>query len=324
MGKHGGSWFVVLALAGCNLARDGLGLSRQESPAAVPEPDSEVEEPAPEPPEPPVVPPMPPPMEVDASVVEAPEASNACELTGSFALRIDAEVSWSAPFVGGFASLVLPGSGALVLHARVDAEPGSATLAACGAVIPEVAVITGEKLGGDFPDAVWDSIQERWSTALTFDCDQPGCKLRTGTVEPALGLALKPGAAWPGPLDIIDVGALRDEDGDNVPGVPFALRVPVSLGLFPVDRLASLSMALRVGTALEGVLDSCDEASGTTSALSFDARVLACQLQGFACRNEQVGLLARVFPTWQVQRASWRLVRLSPGDSCADVRAALP
>jgi hypothetical protein len=361
MAKHRRTFLVALTLASaaCDLSREGLGQASAIEPSAAPEEQDaapahdaprdgadpqeqddrrDAATPSSDAAHAPIVDAQ---VRHDASAVLTKDASaqpaSGCPLAGLHALRIDADVIWNAQALTGWTSPVAPGSGRTSLFALVGVQSGTATMQACGANVPALTSISGQRFEGSFPDATWDKIDRRWTTQVTTSCDDVGCSVSAKFVEPQLGIALAPLAAWPGPYAQVDPNVLRDDDGDGVPGVLYPLITPIALPrtyagyggdyatAFGVDRVSDLSLALRLGLRLEGKLDSCDAASGSGSALTVDARVLACWLQdGGMCRDDQVGTLERSLPAWAVERASWRLVRLAPASSCADVRAALP
>jgi hypothetical protein len=259
----------------------------------------------------------------------AQDASLACEpAAGRHALRIDADVTWSNSALG-FAAVGASGMGTMSLFALVDGSFGSATLRACGAELPVLGPMPGGSIRGSFADALWDAIGTRWTGAFTRACDAPGCALTSDYLEPQLGIALAPRAAWPGALTPIDPALQRDDDGDGVRGVPFTLEQTQGAGLgagaWRAAGVQTLMLALRVGARLSGVLDDCARAHGELEELTLESRVLSCvTASGAPCRPDQRTSVDGALPSWHATRASWRLVRIDDVAGCADVRAALP
>jgi hypothetical protein len=331
---------ISCALLGCSVEQAGLGVMTTHDDTTAtpigssddaPSDEDQGEDPQADPHEDPV----------DAALPPARDAaSNTCSFAGLRALRIDATVSWKGSALLDLVPVVWPGSGVVSIIALVDIRSddgasGSATIRACGAVVPPFISSLGEVYAMQFEDALWEAIGARWTVPVARSCATAGCAFSTGYVEPQLGVELPSQASWPGPREALPDSALRDDDGDGTDGVPIEAHDPGNAGAnlkyahppadyLQFDRVSEVMLALRVGVELRGKLDSCTRYSGSSAMMSIDTRALGCRLDnGSACRADQTAFVNDNLPVWAVDRASWRMVDVSAGSGCREARAAL-
>lgn len=277
----------------------------------------------------------------DAALTDAAPADSAgtdagCDVSGSFALRIDAEASWAGTTLFNIVPIIKPGSGTLsvVLLADLHADH-SATLRACGANVPDFSASVGETYGVVFPDDLWEKLSMRWSVGTSSMCLEPSCGLSFDPIVAQLGIGIPEQASWPTSRDKLDGALLRDDDRDGVPGVLLRCRGPKEPGAGKYQhpptsyalntRVSEIMMAIRIVAQLEARLASCDSFGGTIQMMSVDTRALACQLDtGTRCLPEQLAFVDDNLPVWKVYNASFQAARVSTGASCADVRAVMP
>lgn len=273
------------------------------------------------------------PDEPDATVSTVDDAGVSCDLSGSFALRIDADATWAGTTLFNIVPIIKPGTGTLSVVLLADMQADHAvTLRACGAEVPDFASSVNETYGVAFPDEFWEKLALRWSVGFASTCADPGCALTFDPLIAQLGIGIPEHASWPTPRDKLDVATLRDEDGDGIPGVLLRCRGPKDPGPKKYShpptsyllnaRVSEIMIALRIGLTLQGKLDSCDRFGGGLPAMSVDTRALACQLDtGTRCAPEQLGFVDDDLPVWKIDNATFTAVRVPTGASCADVRA---
>jgi hypothetical protein len=263
---------------------------------------------------------------------------------------VEADVDWEGTRLFGILPIIVPGGGKVVIRALVDiadADPSGypSLVRACAADIPDFgassplkkradffqrAASVGELYSAEFPLQVWERINTRWSTHGFFACAQPGCAFRSDLLTAQLGIALPTAGLWPSPRDPLDRSTLRDGDGDGRPGVHLRmrgaddaaryLRPPTSFLL--LERVREIDLAICVGVALDGEVDSCAARSGAVRGMTLELRALGCQLEsGRTCNDVEIGFIDDNLPVWQVRAARFRAARQSSGASCEQVRA---
>ena len=76
---------------------------------------------------------------------------------------------------------------------------------------------------------------------------------------------------------------------------------------------------------LGGTRDSCTSATGNATVYSFDNHVVGCKRNdGKICSAAESGFIDSNQPKFTVQKATYQMVQLPDGATCADVRDALP
>ena len=76
--------------------------------------------------------------------------------------------------------------------------------------------------------------------------------------------------------------------------------------------------------AFDGVIDTCDSASGSAT-MSMENHALGCRvLGGGSCSGGQTGTLDGNLPVFQIQGGSFELERVPDGATCEDVFALFP
>jgi hypothetical protein len=269
-------------------------------------------------------------------------ALDGCDLTGTYAMEADIDVTWK-----GTSVLVVPilnmGAGKLRITTRLTIERAgdqySGRIRACSTETPDFASDTvGERYAVRFPEALWDAADmPEWELPITVACNEPGCALKSDTLHALLGVDLdNPAAKWPETWRDPQL-LYKDHDGDGYPGLTVtALNAPPlytypPVVIFPVTvRATSLMLAIRVTTLFDGAITSCDRFDGNGPASAVETRAASCiQDDGNLCGTTDTPLstsaatfLDENLPKWEVEKATWTVVRLADDASCDDVRQA--
>jgi hypothetical protein len=266
-----------------------------------------------------------------------PDATTGCTLQGTRALRINAQVSWKGSALLDIVPLILAGSGEVQIVVLLDMkghdDEGKATIRACGVEMPPFHSSVREHYRVRFDEVLWEAVATRWKTSFSRGCAEPGCAFTVAYTEAQLGLELPQHFSWPGPRDELANTYLRDDDGDGASGVPVGFDTSDDSGveyenpptsILLSERAKQTNLGLRVTVSLDGKLESCQRYAGRTRSMTIDTRAHGCVVEGGArCTDQQVSFVNDNLPVWEVQGASWQMVELPLGASCAMARAAL-
>jgi hypothetical protein len=252
-------------------------------------------------------------------------------------LHIVAQVSWPQTILAG-------GNGTLHIWSRAQTTYSgndlTATVRACGAVVPPLTMLPqygGYKIQPLFPDALWDSSSmPSFTVAGTHGGFQGGAKVELDEVAVLIGATMADPANGPWPTNGTELQTL-DHDGNGKPGVDAISRTGGEFRMPPanLDALSTMGasgvfadvlyLAFRVVTAIDGTRQGCDRVTGTATLSHFDNHVVGCHASvGRECEPGEVNLLDLGRSIFQVSAASFEMVHLPDGATCADVRAALP
>lgn len=268
------------------------------------------------------------------------DTAGGCDLTGTYAMEADIDVTWM-----GTSIVVVPildsGNGKLRITTKLEiARAGDRYLGrvrACSTETPDFSSSTvGERYAVRFPEELWDGPDmPEWELPIQTDCNEAGCALKTETLHAVLGVDLQtPEGTWPTTWRDPRL-QYRDHDGDGQPGLTVnALNVggytypPVVL--IPTVRAVQLMLAIRVTTAFDGTIASCDRFEGNGPGTAVETRAASCrQDDGNPCGTIDTPFstsagtfLDENLPKWVVKQAKWTVVRLKDDATCADVRSA--
>jgi len=276
---------------------------------------------------------------VDSAVAQTTyPPPGSCDLQGSFAVQLEAQVEWQGSALFDFVPIITPGKGKITVVVLTqnawDGQKLTSAIRACGATTPDFASSINETYSVAFPDALWDKLALRWTTNLTTSCLSKNCDIQTDPVVAELGIGLPTASKWPTSRDPIDVANLRDDDNDGVPGIMLACRGPRDPGglryahppttVLLTERASEISIGIRLAAQLQGKLDDCDKYSGDLPAMSIDTRAFACVNDyGTRCSADSIAFIDDNFPEWKVNGAKFKAVRLPPAATCADARTAM-
>ncbi|MBX7081079.1 MAG: hypothetical protein K1X88_17900 [Nannocystaceae bacterium] len=254
-----------------------------------------------------------------------------CDFDMTAAIRLTVDVSWEA----GIA--VLEGGGAIDIWLLADLDANGGDVAVSGRVcriaLPDfqTGLLAGnETYGTMFPDAIWNSASMPTidATASISSMD-PGATLHLERGAVVLGgeMADPLNDAWPSDWHSL---ATADHDGDGAPGVTAVAKTGGNYAYPRIDILNSnaraqqLYLVSRTILEFDGMIDSCDDASGAATISMENHNVGCATVGGGSCSDGQTTTLDNNLPQFIIDGGSFELVRLSDAASCDDVFAALP
>lgn len=271
---------------------------------------------------------------------EDDDSGTGCDLTGTYAMQADLNVTWK-----GTSIVIVPvldmGTGKLRITTRLTIERKgnsyTGRVRACSTETPDFSSTTvGERYAVRFPDPLWDAAgMPEWELPIAFDCSEPGCAARSETLHALLGVELDdPTGPWPENRRDPRL-KYEDHDDDGNPGLTVnALNdgtytyPPVILG---AARATELMLAIRVTSLFDGTIVSCDRLEGDGPGTKVETRAAGCiQDDGNVCGDVDVPpfvtsastFLDENLPKWEVTKAAWTVVRLEDDADCQDVRDA--
>jgi hypothetical protein len=188
-----------------------------------------------------------------------------------------------------------------------------------------------ETYGMTFPNSIFDN--GTLPTATSTGTFSPGPTVGAAFSSTALGtiigidLANAATAAWP----TAGTAVPADHDNDGKPGITVPSKTGSPYSMFPLDALRSgratdLYLAVRQVATFGGTLTSCTEQSGAAVISRVDNLVFGCRTStGAECTTAQRDFLNSVKPTYNMPvNATYTMVKIADGASCATVRSTLP
>lgn len=255
---------------------------------------------------------------------------------------IVAQVSWPAK------TGIEAGSGTMYIWTKSVlqfAEPDSSTgeieatgeAQPCGSIIPELtktAIAGGGKVQTVIPNETWDKpgmpkIPAKGKLS-GFDV---GATVSMDPIVSLVGLTMTdPQGPWPSSAKAINA---VDHDGDGQPGILAKPRTDPPFSAPPTSLFEALNangkratevyVVTRTMIQLGGVRDTCTSAKGNATVYMFDNHVVGCRRNdGKICTQGESDFIDQNQPKFTVQNATYEMVQLPEGATCADVRAALP
>ena len=266
-----------------------------------------------------------------------------CDLTGTFAVRSTAQLSWEDALFG--ADVVITGGTAQTVGYGLwtvtrDGTGVHAEARSCGTETPDLcSPFFSEAYGQSFPDAIWDGNTVPTQTVtLDFDQEGPGGTFVTAASAAFLGLRFASGVDPMGafPASALDPSLVwMDDDGDGELGVSSLITAPgamstrcsLNYAYLPVDptyRAKSIHLGARTISHLTGGIDDCDTLSGELFTDSVNGRVHGCtRTDDLPCDPTQSNFLDTQAKGQTIDSTAFKVVRLSKASpTCADVRAA--
>jgi hypothetical protein len=254
-----------------------------------------------------------------------------CDLTGTFALKVTHQTSWSSN------SNIRSGSGThvywLKLQGTHSGSSVSETITECGRTVPDFsASAVNETFKFQVPSAVFDGGFLPSSTAsITLGSSSPGATFALPSTAFMIGASMSDpvNGAWPNAAS----GLTRvDMDGDGKGGVTLSYlngsgyTFPRTGGTLFSSRAQQPYSATRLVFSLSGTLNSCTQSSGAATVSHIDTRIFGCRISGGSsdCDSGEANFLDQNCLRYAVGTASYSLVRVANGASCSAVRAALP
>ncbi|MEY4515619.1 MAG: hypothetical protein RLZZ450_7741 [Pseudomonadota bacterium] len=268
-----------------------------------------------------------------APLCTAEGCGTACDVTGTWAVLVDFQVTWDAQ------SVVAAGSGRLRYWQRLELEHGrggvSGTATSCGTALPnsKTALGGGETFGSVHPASLFDVEPSSFApvaVAMALSGEVPGSSFMLPAFAMTRGIVLSNPLTDLWPTSAYGVIASLDEDKDGQVGITVPFKngegvVYPALDLLRATRADQSYSADRFIYGATGSLRSCLRAEGTADVSTFDARILACRVSGLGpCSLRQRDLLDSNVPVYVPSNGRFSMVRLPPSASCVAVRAALP
>jgi len=136
-------------------------------------------------------------------------------------------------------------------------------------------------------------------------------------------------ATWPSAAS----GLTRvDMDANTDPGVTVSyvngggFEQPRVGDTFFDDRSSNPYVATRLVFSLQGNLTSCTEASGAATVTQINTRIFGCKIANSSskCSSGEANFLDQNCLNYNPGSASYRMVKINDGSSCAVVRSTLP
>lgn len=260
-----------------------------------------------------------------------------CPLSGKHALQIKADVSWDAKVVAGIINIIEAGSDQLTMTVLADLDRQGNLLdgkiRVCDAQVPTFqSTLVGESYGVVFDHATWEAPgMPVFPVSIQLQCPEIGCAADIPEVTVLLGVQMAdPTAAWPDDRTLL---TYPDQDQDTYGGITLKALgqdaganyryPPTSYDVFGA-RADRLMLGIRVKAVLQGMLESCDTMTGTTTSLSIDTHAATCSIAstGATCNADQAAFVDGNLPQWRVNSASFSSVLLGDTADCAAARAA--
>jgi len=267
-----------------------------------------------------------------------------CDLTGTFAVRSTATLSWEDALFGSDVVITHGTAQAVGYGLWTVTRAGSDVLVearGCGSDTPDLcSPFFSEAYGQSFPSAIWDaSTMPTQSVTLDVATESPGGTFSSVPSAAFLGFRFASGVD---PLGTFPASALdpslvwMDDDGDGQAGVSSLITAPgaasarcgLNYAYLPVDASLSRAKSIHVGARtishLSGAIDDCDTLSGELFTDAVDGRVHGCtRVDDMPCDPTQSNFLDTQAKGQNIDSTTFVVVRLSKSDAtCSDARAA--
>jgi hypothetical protein len=266
-------------------------------------------------------------------ISEAPSAQ-ACDLTGTWATKTVVPVTWRQTLI------IARGLGQVdqyTMHTRT--QTGAAftdTVQVCGITLPAVRgqpVFGGELYRARFEPSVFDTEPIGTSTVNgTLTAAEVDATYSIPRMAVLVGLTMNRPLTDPWPADPTNTGATLGPDGAL--GVKATMVTDAGYSLPPINllmsRAKSLQMVLRSVGSSTGKLETCDRLTGTAAIAdlygvsAINSHIVGCtRTDNVPCTPRELRFIDAQTPVLSAGGAGRVVsVRLRPGATCADVRAA--
>ncbi len=261
----------------------------------------------------------------------ANNGAGSCDFNGQAAVKIDVDVAWDSGLAieAGSGTLEIWFSATLDHNGNVIAVTGNP----CEVVIPDFetnVLAGGEKVGTAWPQGIWAGAGiPKIDLTVNLAASEPGSQITIPPGPLVLGATFNDDLndPWPGSWTGLNA---TDHDGDGKPGVTTLAKTGNGYGMPRLDifndqvRADQIYLAFRTILSLDGVIDSCEGASGAAT-FTMEQHAVGCHVAGGGeCNNDQVNLLDNNLPQFRVTGANFELRKVAQGASCNDIIAALP
>jgi hypothetical protein len=253
-----------------------------------------------------------------------------CNFTGTYALKITAQISWDKH------AYVQSGSGTFYSWSKLQITHNgnnfSGTIVSCGKDVPYAeSTILSEKYKLEYPTSLFDNSYIPSVSAIgTLSNSSPGASFALNKLALLMGTSMTDpiNGSWPSTasgLTSVDM----DEDGKS--GVTVNYQNSGSYSYAPTsdffpDRADKAYIANRQVFSLSGTLSSCTKSTGSASITQLNTHVFGCNLADSSqdCGSSEGNFLDEntVIPT--ANSATYTLVKITDGATCATVRTTVP
>jgi hypothetical protein len=268
------------------------------------------------------------------AVCNAGVCDTICDWSGTYALKMSVTGNWPN------ATYIKSGSGTFQFWMKLQGTHSgnniAATLTECGRFVPDfAATMVSETYNYGYPNTLFDgNFLPSSSTNITLGSSSPGATFALPAVATQMGVNMADpiNGAWPNAASGIAAGIRVDMDADGKPGVTAvysnagSLEYPRTSTSFIATRSDQPYVASRVAFSLNGTLSSCTQSTGSGTFTHIDTRIFACRESGgSACSTAEANFLdSNCVGYTMPSTATYTLVKVANGASCATIRAALP
>jgi hypothetical protein len=257
-----------------------------------------------------------------------------CNLSGTYALRMNMQGSWPAD------GQVQAGSGTFNFWMKVQATHSgnnlSVALTECGRFIPDFrTTIVNELINYGYPNSLFDgNFLPSTTSTVTLGSSSPGASftLPRSAVQMGVNMADPINGAWPSSASGIGTGIRVDHDRDGKAGVTAVYsntgghsHPRTSTAFIGFNRADNPYVASRVSFSLSGSMTSCTQGSGTANFAFVDTRIFGCSRSGSNtdCTASEADFLDRNCLEYDLGSATYSLLKVADGASCATIRSSL-
>jgi hypothetical protein len=266
-------------------------------------------------------------------VCNAGVCNTVCNLSGTFALKMSVAGTWPN------AQYIASGNGTFQFWMKLQGSHSggsvSGTLLECGRYVPDFDARTvNEHFGFSHGTLLFDHAPPYLPTSavtLALGSSSPGATLMLPRSALQMGTRMTDpvNGAWPSAASGL---TSVDDDMDGKRGVTVSYLgssgydYPRTGGTLNAPRADNPYIASRVSFSLNGTLNSCTQASGSASFSHIDTRIFGCSLanSNSECNASQADFLDQNCLNYTLGTASFSLLKVADGASCAQIRAALP
>lgn len=273
----------------------------------------------------------------DAALADASVGSDAgltaCDLGGSWAVKITTAVSWP----GG---LLQAGAGTATTWLLYDGTQGGAswtgTAQACGFTLPDFAlnpVLAAETYALRVPDTLFDHeppyIAPVAASIAISGSGAAGSSLTLSSQAFVIGttLANPQTDAWPSAGS--GVVLQTDHDLDMLPGVTTTYPLDATHLYPPLDVGRTLRAdvgysALRLVFSGTGTVTSCSQLDGNVTFSHFETHILGCHVAGGStCTDTQRDFIDANRPLHSAGGSTYQAIKVPANTTCSQIRSTL-
>lgn len=267
----------------------------------------------------------------DASLADA--GGIACDLGGSWAVRVRLPISWP----GGALQAGLDNAVIWLRYQGTQAGSSwSGSAQPCGITLPDFRLnplVANETYALRVPDTLFDHTPAYLSpipSSMTIGgSSSVGDSVAIAPAGNVIGATLANPVTDAWPADHTTLQSV-DTDMNGQPGITAnyvtdATHVGPPLNLSRTQRAASSYVAVRLAFSAGGSITTCSALDGPITFSHFDTHILGCAVAGGgACNATLTDFLDDNRPVYSPNAATYHAIKVDPGTTCAQVRTMLP